>query len=137
MKREYLFPLQPQQVAEAAQQLLRTNIPGNKARSITPKMLACILGKSVERLGEIGAFLDDNGCLSISAQENPTGYWWLLRDCQALAALLCASAALYRRSKAHIETMKRYEAAADEIAREIVRSVLAEDTDTTTQAPSQ
>lgn len=137
MKREYLFQLQPQQIAEAAQQLLRTDIPGNKARSITPKMLACILGKSVERLGEIGAVLDDNGCMSINAEEIPAGYWWLLRDCHALAALLCASASLSRRGKVQIELIKRYTAAADEIACEIVRSVLAENTSPTTQDPSQ
>lgn len=137
MKREYIFPLQPPQIAAAAQHLLSTDAPGIKIRSITTKMLAGILGKSVQKLGEIGAALDDNGCLSINAQENPTGYWWLLRDCQALAALLCASASLCGRGKVQTDLIKRYASAADEIAREIVRSVLAEDRAPTTPVPSQ
>lgn len=137
MKREYIFPLQPLQIAAAAQHLLSTDAPGIKLRSITPKMLADILGNSMEKLGEIKAAIDDNGCMSINAEEIPTGYWWLLRDCHALAALLCASASLSRRGKVQIELIKRYTAAADEIACEIVRSVLAENTSTTTQDPSQ
>lgn len=74
--------------------------------------------------------------MSIHAEEIPTGYWWLLRDCHALAALHCASDLLRSRSKGQIELTDFYSNAADEVAREIIRSVLASDTTGMRQAPS-
>lgn len=136
MKREYLFSLQQEQIAAATRHLLSTHAPKLSVRSISGNLIAGALKKSVEQLAELEADIDPNGCVSIRAEEIPTGYWWLLRDCHALAALHCASAVLSGRSKSQIELKVFYSNAADEVAREIIRSVLAGETTSMIQAPS-
>ena len=74
-------------------------------------------------LVDLEARADACGTLSIIAEETPSGYWWLLRDCQALVALLCAASAIRSRTKVCLAEKHRFADAAAAIAQEIVRSV--------------
>ena len=99
MKREYLFPLQPTQIAAAAGQLLQACTYDGAAAAMGLAAVERSLRSCARMLVDLEARADACGTLSIIAEETPSGYWWLLRDCQALVALLCAASAIRSRTK--------------------------------------
>ena len=101
-----------------------------------PRAVERSLRSCARMLVDLEARADACGTLSIIAEETPSGYWWLLRDCQALVALLCAASAIRSRTKVCLAEKHRFADAAAAIAQEIVRSVRAEETESTTRAPS-
>ena len=136
MKREYLFPLQPTQIAAAAGQLLQACTYDGAAAAMGLAAVERSLRSCARMLVDLEARADACGTLSIIAEVTPSGYWWLLRDCQALVALLCAASAIRSRTKVCLAEKHRFADAAAAIAQEIVRSVRAEETESTTRAPS-